>query len=142
MPEYFLVSEVIQETKYHAHIHKYILLLRSALPLLGNVHLATSGCTLKDFFSCSQQRAFVHCHPIIFCWLESNSKTLQDVTDAWAKGSHCVLKAYFQMQERNVGEEEKCCFLLLQGKPDNSELCELSACLGDGWVGLGCTFYK
>ena len=51
-------------------------------------------------------------YALIFCWLESNSQTLQDVanTDTWAKGSQCVLNVCSQMQERKVREEEKCCF--------------------------------
>lgn len=75
-----------------------------------------------------------------FCWLESNSKTLQDVanTDAWARVSQCVLRCKKGM----LGRRKNAVFLLSKGKPDNSELCELSACLGAGWVGLGCTFYK
>lgn len=56
MPEYFPGQWGCRRDQYHAHISKQILLLGSALPPLGNVHLATSGCTLWRISSLALSR--------------------------------------------------------------------------------------
>lgn len=70
-----------------------LLLPHCPLPPLDNAHLADFWLHSEGFLLLLSVESLCTLSSYDF-WLESNSKTLQDVlnTDAWAKGSHCVLK--------------------------------------------------
>ena len=87
--------------------------------------------------------SLVHCHPMIFGWLESNSKTLQDIinTDAWTKGSHCALKVFSDVRKESWGGGEMLFFIIV-GETWQFWTLWIVSLFGGGWVGMGCTFYK
>lgn len=89
-----------------------LLLPPCPLPPLDNAHLADFWLHSEGFLLLLSVESLCTLSSYDF-WLESNSKTLQDVlnTDAWAKGSHCVLKVcIFRCKKGMLGRRRNAVF--------------------------------